>query len=100
MAHDGVTLGYPTPTSFRRLTGCQQDPRDRGVTNHICSAWLGTTGTCLGFDICIYMRTWCLDFDICGAFELFHWPLMHRLVRDHRYAPIVLFGRVFMHVRY
>ena len=33
-------------------------------------AWLGTTGMCLGFGICIYMRTWCLDFDVCGAFEL------------------------------
>ena len=40
------------------------------LTNHICSAWLGTTGTCLGFGICIYLHTWCLDFDSCGAFEL------------------------------
>ena len=23
MRHDGVALSYPTPTSFRRLTGCQ-----------------------------------------------------------------------------
>ena len=35
-----------------------------------CSAWLGITGMCLGFGICIYMRTWCLDFDVCGAFDL------------------------------
>ena len=55
---------------------------------------------CLGFGICIYMRTWCLDFDVCGAFELVDWPLMQCLARDHRYAPIFLFGRVFMHVRY
>ena len=33
MGHDGVASGYPTPTGFRRLTGCQQDPRDRGVTS-------------------------------------------------------------------
>ena len=33
-------------------------------------AWLGTTGTYLGFGICIYMRTWCLDFDVSGAFEI------------------------------
>ena len=25
---------------------------------------------------------------------------MQRLAKDHRYAPINLFGRVFMHVRY
>ena len=31
MGHDGVALSYPTPISFRRLTGCQRDPRDRGV---------------------------------------------------------------------
>ena len=27
------------------------------LTNHICSAWLGTIGTCLSFGICINMRT-------------------------------------------
>ena len=32
MGHDGVASGYPTPTNFRRLTGCQRDPRDKGVT--------------------------------------------------------------------
>ena len=32
MGHDGMTSGYPTPTGFRRLTGCQWDPQDRGVT--------------------------------------------------------------------
>ena len=32
MGHDGVASGYPTPTDFLRLTGCQRDPRDRGVT--------------------------------------------------------------------
>ena len=25
---------------------------------------------------------------------------MQRLVKDHKYAPFVLFGQVFMHVRY
>ena len=33
MVHDGVALGYPTPTGFRRLTGRQRDPRDKGVTS-------------------------------------------------------------------
>ena len=32
MGHDGVASGYSTPISFRRLTGFQLDPRDRGVT--------------------------------------------------------------------
>ena len=32
MRHDGVALGNPTLTGFRRLTCCQRDPRDRGVT--------------------------------------------------------------------
>ena len=31
MGHDGVASGYLTPIDFRRLTGCQRDPRDRGV---------------------------------------------------------------------
>ena len=70
------------------------------LTNHICSAWLGTIGTCLGIGICIYMRTWCLDFDVCGALELVDWPFMQRLAKDHRYTPIFLFSQVFMHVRY
>ena len=32
MGHDSVASGYLTPIGFRRLTGCQTDPRDRGVT--------------------------------------------------------------------
>ena len=32
MGHDGVASGYPTPIGFHRLTSCQWDPRDRGVT--------------------------------------------------------------------
>ena len=32
MGHDGVASSYLTPTGFRMLTGCQRDPRDRGVT--------------------------------------------------------------------
>ena len=27
MGHDGVVSGYPTPTSFLRLMGCQRDLR-------------------------------------------------------------------------
>ena len=27
MGHDSVALGYSTPTGFRRLMGCQRDPR-------------------------------------------------------------------------
>ena len=41
-----------------------------------CCAWLGTSGTCLGVGICIHMRTWCLDFDICDAFVLFFTNLL------------------------
>ena len=33
MGHDGVTSGYSTPIGFYRLTGCQRDPWDMGVTN-------------------------------------------------------------------
>ena len=36
MGHDGVALGYSTPIDFHRLTGCQRDPRDRGVTRKAC----------------------------------------------------------------
>ena len=32
MGHDDVASGYPISTGFRRLTGYQRDPRDRGVT--------------------------------------------------------------------
>ena len=35
MGHDGVASGYPTPTSFRRLMGCERDPQDRGVTYNL-----------------------------------------------------------------
>ena len=40
MGHDGVASGYPTSIGFRKLTGCQRDPRDRGVT-----AWYQSIGT-------------------------------------------------------
>ena len=33
MGDDGVASGYTTPIGFRRLTGCQRDPRDRSVTH-------------------------------------------------------------------
>ena len=39
MGHDGVASGYPTPTGFRRLTGFQRDPWNRGVT-----AWYQSLG--------------------------------------------------------
>ena len=32
MGHDDAASGYLISTGFRRLTGCQQDPRDKGVT--------------------------------------------------------------------
>ena len=32
MRHVSVISGHPISTGFRRLTGCQWDPRDRGVT--------------------------------------------------------------------
>ena len=35
MGHDGVASGYPTPTGFCRLTCCQRDPRDKGVTDNV-----------------------------------------------------------------
>ena len=35
MGHDDVASGYPISTSFHRLTGCQRDPRNRGVTDII-----------------------------------------------------------------
>ena len=30
-----MILGHPISKGFRRLTGCEQDPRDRGVTGAI-----------------------------------------------------------------
>ena len=39
MGHDGVASGYPTPTGFRKWTGCQRDPRDRGVTEKPWITW-------------------------------------------------------------
>ena len=32
MVHDDVASGFPISTGFHRLTGCQRDPWDRGVT--------------------------------------------------------------------
>ena len=32
MRHVSVISGHPVTTGFRELTGCQRDPRDRGVT--------------------------------------------------------------------
>ena len=39
MGHDGVASGYSTPTGFRRLTGCQRDPWDRGVIESHIISW-------------------------------------------------------------
>ena len=39
MGHDDVASGYLTSTGFRRLTGCQRDPQDRGVTQLEISSW-------------------------------------------------------------
>ena len=41
MGHDGAASGYPTPTGFRRLTGCQRDPQDIGVSHIKPSLSLG-----------------------------------------------------------
>ena len=46
-----MILGHPISIGFRRLTGCQRDPRDRGVTGpsrfdptvHISSAFLNAS---------------------------------------------------------
>ena len=35
MRQMSVISGHPIFTGFRRLTGCQRDPRDRGVTHLI-----------------------------------------------------------------
>ena len=35
MRHVSVISGQPISPGFRRLTGCQWDPRDRGVTNDV-----------------------------------------------------------------
>ena len=51
MGHDGVASGYLTPTGFRRLTGCQRDPWDRGVTCRVCG-----TRTCEGQFLVKYCR--------------------------------------------
>ena len=32
MGHNSVVLGHPKSIEFRRLTGCQRDPRIWGVT--------------------------------------------------------------------
>ena len=32
MGHDDVASGYSISTGFCRLTSCQRDPQDRGVT--------------------------------------------------------------------
>ena len=40
MGHDDVASGYPISTGFRRLTGCQRDPQDMGVTKDITRSGL------------------------------------------------------------
>ena len=72
MGHDGVASGYLTPTFFFRLTGCQRDPRDRGVTpplilSHLISAqsslilrnitlWWDVFSTCLLLALALLIR--------------------------------------------
>ena len=42
MGHDSVASGYPTPTGFDRLMGCQWDPQDKRVTITItCNLSMG-----------------------------------------------------------
>ena len=40
MGHDDVASDYPISIGFRRLTGCQQDPQDRGFIT-----WYQSIGT-------------------------------------------------------
>ena len=40
MGHDDVASGYPISIGFDRLTGCLQDPQDRGVIT-----WYQSIGT-------------------------------------------------------
>ena len=35
MGHDDMTSGYSISTGFVKLTGCQRDPQNRGVTIYI-----------------------------------------------------------------
>ena len=54
MGHDGVALGYPTPTGFYRLTGCQRNPRDRGVIT-----WYQSLGKRFPRELqCRYPQVW------------------------------------------
>ena len=54
MGHDGVASGYSTPTGFRRLTGCQWDPRDRGVTLILLICLMGSSSISICF-CCKYL---------------------------------------------
>ena len=53
MRHDGVESGYPTPTGFLRLTGCQRDPQDKGVI-----AWYQSIGTVKPEKNSIFLKKW------------------------------------------
>ena len=54
MGHDGVASVYPTPSGFRRLTGCQRDPRDMGIT-----AWYQSLGKRFPRELeCGYPQVW------------------------------------------
>ena len=46
MRQMSVISGHPTSTGFRRLTGCQRDPHDRGV-----AAWYQSLGKRLPWEL-------------------------------------------------
>ena len=48
MEHDDVASGYPISIGFRRLTGCQRDPRDRGVTELCLNHYLDMISSQVG----------------------------------------------------
>ena len=59
MGHDGAASGYPTPTGFRKLTGCQRDPWDRGVTKILYVKAIGSinmSGTLYKIYVSFYMN--------------------------------------------
>ena len=54
MGHDNVASGYPISTGFCRLTSCQRDPGDRGVTS-----WYQSLGKRLPRGLeCGYPQVW------------------------------------------
>ena len=61
--------GHPISTSFRRLTGCQWDPRDRGVTENMhvnTEAWTHANKVCRHTILTILSNEL---FDVCCAYK-------------------------------